>query len=168
MTSWKCLNAISLFIVTMGLILSVTAQSGGPYQITRSVIGGGGGASSGGSFDLQGTIGESVAGTTSTGGMFTVGGGFWGIGTNSPTASYSISGRVTTPIGLGLRNAIVFLTDSQGGVMRATTSSFGLYSFQNIPLGNYFVGVSSKRYRFATRSVALQSDLTNLNFVGLE
>ena len=81
----------------------------------------------------------------------------------------SISGRVTTPTGLGLRNAVVTLTDSQGGVRKATTSSFGNYTFTDVPLGQtYFVSVSSKRYRFAARSLTVDSSLTNVDFVGLE
>ena len=58
----------------------VLSQSGGSFQIEKSVIAGGGGQTVGGAFTLDGTIGETVGGTTSTGGTFALGGGFWGGG----------------------------------------------------------------------------------------
>ncbi len=86
-----------------------------------------------------------------------------------PVVLVTISGRVVTPTGLGLRNAAVSLTDSSGVRRNATTSSFGLYSFENIPAGqNYVVGVASKRYRFAAKSLMISGTLTNVDFIGLE
>jgi hypothetical protein len=55
---------------------AVTAQTGGGYTLTRSVISGGGGELSGGSYTLAGTIGQPDAGTL-TGGKYTLGGGLW-------------------------------------------------------------------------------------------
>ena len=60
--------------------ISVWPQSGGTFVIEKSVIAGGGGQTVGGAFTLDGTIGETVGGTTSTGGTFALGGGFWGGG----------------------------------------------------------------------------------------
>ena len=89
------------------------------------------------------------------------------LGPTPPTAT--VSGRVTTPTGLGLRNAIVSITDSAGVRRTATTSSFGVYSFDNVRPGEtYVIGVSSKRYRFASTSLLIQDNLANLDFVGLE
>jgi hypothetical protein len=81
----------------------------------------------------------------------------------------TISGRVTTPGGQGIRNVIVSLID-EGGVRRtATTSSFGNYLFESVVIGtNYTVTVSSKRYRFAARTIVPSSNLTSIDFVGLE
>ncbi len=59
----------------------VSAQSGGTFTITKSVIARGGGQASGGTFTMDGTIGQSVADTTSTGGTFNLQSGFW---TSSP------------------------------------------------------------------------------------
>ncbi|MEQ1606754.1 MAG: choice-of-anchor D domain-containing protein [Pyrinomonadaceae bacterium] len=85
-----------------------------------------------------------------------------------PSAIATITGRVTTPTGLGLRNAVVILTDSQNVRRTATTSSFGIYSFTNVSTGqSYTLGVSSKRYRFAPAIVNISADLT-VDFVGLE
>jgi hypothetical protein len=87
----------------------------------------------------------------------------------APTPTVIISGRVLTPGGLGVRNAVVTLTDSKGARLTATTSSFGVYSFSNIRSGDaYFIGVSSKRYRFTTRVVNVAGNLTDIDFIGLE
>ncbi len=80
-----------------------------------------------------------------------------------------ISGRVTTPGGLGLRNATVSLTDSTGVTRIATTSSFGVFRFDNVASEqNYEIGVTSKRFRFATRQVAVNGNLADVDFIGLE
>lgn len=98
----------------------------------------------------------------------------WGPSSATPTptptpSGTTISGRVTTPSGLGLRNAIVALTDSQGVRRTATTSTFGFFSFENVLTGQtYVIGVSSKRYRFAARSLLVNGILTNVDFIGLE
>ena len=81
----------------------------------------------------------------------------------------SVSGRVTTPFGIGLRNASVFITNSQGVRRTATTSSFGFYSFDNVLTGDtYTLGVNSKRYRFQPQTLPVNNDLPNVDFVGLE
>ncbi len=87
-----------------------------------------------------------------------------------PTPStVSVSGRVTTPGGAGLRNAVVSLVDSVGLRRLATTSSFGLYSFQNVaPNETYIISVSSKRYRFTPRTQLITGNVTDADFVGLE
>jgi len=69
-----------LLLVTILAVDSVWMQSGGAFQIEKSVIAGGGGRSAGGAFTLNGTIAQSVAGTNSSGGGFQVAGGFWGAG----------------------------------------------------------------------------------------
>ncbi len=164
----KKINLLSSFILLTVFAAALNAQSGGTFQIEKSVIAGGGGQSNGGVFMLDGTIGQSVAGTTSTGGAFELGSGFWGIG--APVSpGVTVSGRVTTPSGLGLRNAIVTMTDPQGFPVRATTSSFGIFSFDNIETGRtYIIGVSSRRYRFAVQMIKINGTITNLEFVGLE
>ncbi len=81
----------------------------------------------------------------------------------------SISGRVLTPDGLGIRNVTVTLTDSTGTARRVATSSFGVYSFENVPTGaSLIVGVSSRRYRFAPQSVTASANIANLDLIGLE
>ncbi len=81
----------------------------------------------------------------------------------------SVSGRVVTPSGLAIRNVIVKMTDENGSVVTATTNSFGLYSFENITPGKtYTLSAASKRYRFAPKVVSINSNLTDVDFAGLE
>ena len=81
----------------------------------------------------------------------------------------SIGGKVTSPTGLPLRNTRVILTTSAGVQTSAFTSSFGIYSFTNVPSGsNYTVSAQSKRYRFAPKTITPSANLTDLDFVGLE
>ena len=75
----------------------------------------------------------------------------------APTAAnVSITGRVTTSDGRGLRNAIVSMTDSQSVTRTARTSSFGYYRFDDVPTGeSYVVAVRSKQYTFTPRVLNL-------------
>lgn len=67
-----------LFVIVL-LSGSIFAQSGGSYVIERSVIASGGGKSSGaGIFEVEGTIGQPVAGLSAPVGSFRLISGFWG------------------------------------------------------------------------------------------
>ncbi len=81
----------------------------------------------------------------------------------------TISGQVFTAGGLGLRNALVRLIKEDGSGTVILTNSLGFYTFTQVPTGQtYLITVSSKRYRFQSRSVAPSSDLTDVDFHGLE
>lgn len=81
----------------------------------------------------------------------------------------TVGGRVTTPSGQALRNATVNMIDSMGVRRIATTSSFGIYSFNEVATGQqYTFTVSSKRYRFSPQIVQVTGPISDLNFVGLE
>lgn len=87
---------------------------------------------------------------------------------STPTFA-TVGGKVLTPDGRGLRNASVSITDSQGVRRTATTNSFGLYTFNNVSTGStYLVSVSSKRYRFTSRNLVVNDNVTNVDFVGVE
>jgi hypothetical protein len=84
-------------------------------------------------------------------------------------APMSVTGRVFTPTGQALRNVKVVLTDGQGVRRTATTSSFGVYTFDNLDSGqSYTATVVAKRYRFAPRNVSGGGNLTDFDFFGLE
>lgn len=62
------------------------AQSGGGFDLSWNTVAGGGAMlSAGGGFDVSGTIGQSLA-ATSTGADFTLFGGFWNPGALAPLA----------------------------------------------------------------------------------
>ena len=82
---------------------------------------------------------------------------------------FSIAGKVITPDGLGLRNADVKLTAPDGSSRTVTSSSFGIYSFDDVPgSSNYMLTVASKRYRFAPRTLTLEANLADINLIGLQ
>lgn len=144
--------------------LSVVAQ----FAITQSAIANGGGQnSSGGQFVADGTAGQPVAGGPTARTDFALYTGFWNTGFLAPTAaSVAVSGRVLTPNGGGLRNAIVTLTNSNGGVVSARSSSFGYYKFEDVAIGQtYIVNVNSKRFTFSPRVIAVADEITDLDLV---
>ncbi len=85
------------------------------------------------------------------------------------TTPATISGRVLTPSGLSVRNAVVTLTEPDNSQTRVTTGSFGLFSFDNVALGStVIVSVSSKRYRFTPRTLNITGNVSGLDLIGLE
>jgi hypothetical protein len=88
----------------------------------------------------------------------------------SPSAAnVSISGRVLTAEGRGIRSTAVILTDSLGNSRTAVTSSFGYYRFDEVAAGEtYVLSVSSKRYQFEPRTVNVNDNLTDVDFVAQE
>src|SRR5262245_6257011 len=77
----------ALIAVTWAWLVSTShAQSGGPFNLCWSTLGGGGGVSSNGRFAMSGTVGQAETGSLS-GGVFKVEGGFWsGITVDHETA----------------------------------------------------------------------------------
>ena len=76
-----------------------------------------------------------------------------------------ISGRVLTPTGRGLANAIVSLSNSAGKTIFATTNGFGFYRFADVEVGqSVVISVKSKRYAYAPKVVSLIDELAELDF----
>jgi hypothetical protein len=95
--------------------------------------------------------------------------GGWGIEFLAPTAAgASISGRVTTADGLGIRNAEMVLTgNALTEPMRVTTSSFGYFTFEGLQAGEtYIVTVNSRRFTFQQPSqvISLVDNVVDVNF----
>ena len=95
--------------------------------------------------------------------------GGWGLEFLTPTAAgASISGRVTTADGLGIRNADMVLTgNSLTEPLRVTTSSFGFFSFEGLQTGEtYVLTVNSRRYTFQAPSqvISLVDNAVDVNF----
>jgi hypothetical protein len=84
----------------------------------------------------------------------------------APTAAQvSVSGRVMTSDGSGLRNASVILTGSNGNSRTAVTGSFGYFRFDDVQAGETYVfSVVVKGYRFAPQAVTVNEELSELNF----
>jgi hypothetical protein len=86
-----------------------------------------------------------------------------------PTAAdVTISGRVLTPNGRGLRNAMVTVTEADGSTRTVLTGNAGSFSFPELTIPQtVVVSVRSKSYRFIPRVISLDSDLADLDFTGL-
>jgi hypothetical protein len=155
----------------LGLLLSVavTAQSGGSFQITQSAIAGGGENSAGGTFSLDGTNGQPAAGDALANFPFSMVTGFWNFAPLAPTAAgVSVSGRVLTANGQGIRNAVVTLTSAGGETRAVSTGSFGYFVFEQVRVGEtYTLSVVSVRFVFSRPSVLLTvvEDVSEMNFV---
>ncbi len=83
-------------------------------------------------------------------------------------STLTLSGRVLTPDGGGLRNAQVVLIGHDGVRRTVPTSSMGYYSFEGLSNETYRVSVTSRRYRFTERNVELNSSLADVNFIGID
>jgi hypothetical protein len=95
--------------------------------------------------------------------------GGWELAFLPLTASeVSLSGRVTTADGRGIRNAHVLVSGNSLPVpVVATTGSFGYFSFSGLTAGEtYVVTVNSQRYTFSvpSRVVTLVDNLADVDF----
>ncbi|MGH9946080.1 MAG: carboxypeptidase-like regulatory domain-containing protein [Pyrinomonadaceae bacterium] len=84
------------------------------------------------------------------------------------SSSHTLSGRVTTSSGRAVFGSQLTLDDGAGNLRFARTSSFGYYTFSDIPAGNYTVTAASKRYNFKSRTIGLSSSVSDFDFVALQ
>ncbi|MBK7394309.1 MAG: carboxypeptidase regulatory-like domain-containing protein [Chloracidobacterium sp.] len=92
----------------------------------------------------------------------THGRGLWQTPVAPPTATnVSISGRVLTAEGRGLRNAVITITDQSGNARNVMTGPMGTYRFDDLATGaTYVISVRSRRFSYEPRVVALTDELT--------
>jgi len=157
-----------IFSATVSIADSQIA-SGGNYAIEKSVIAGGGAsgntASAGGSYQIEGTAGQSAAGTKQQNGGFEFHPGFWNAApTFVPTAAeVNVSGRVLTANGGGIRNVLVTMVKSSGESRTVLSGALGCFQFDDVAPGEiYIFSVSAKRYAFSqpiqVRSISGDTD----------
>lgn len=96
--------------------------------------------------------------------------GGWGIEFLSSTAaSATLSGRVLTSDGRGIRNAVVTVTgNSLAEPLVVHTGSMGWYTFEGLRVGEtYVVTVNSQRFTFSTPSqvVSLVDNMADMDFI---
>lgn len=79
-------------------------------------------------------------------------------------AGVTVSGRVTTSTGTGIRGARV--TIGGGQAMEAITNAFGYYTFSNVPVGDTYVfSAAAKGAVFSPQVVSVTDTLTGVDFV---
>jgi len=162
-------------------VTNFTGAPAGPYVEPGSVVGGPVGDTFFGSFGFTNSNGVWSLYVRDDGGVplappDVVTGCFnggWGIEFQPRTAANaSITGRVLTAGGQGIRNAEVVLS---GGTltepMRVQTGSFGYYNFPSLETGQtYILTVNSRRFIFAvpTQVVSLTDNIADLDFIALD
>ncbi|MBV9240515.1 MAG: carboxypeptidase regulatory-like domain-containing protein [Acidobacteria bacterium] len=81
-------------------------------------------------------------------------------------ANVSVSGRVLTSSGSGIRNARVTMTDQSGDMFSAVTNAFGYYSLSDVPSGrDYMMSASARGFSFQPRAVSLTDSQSDEDFV---
>lgn len=164
-------SAKSIVVILLNIFLTVNfvfTQTGGDFEIEKSVIASGGNTSSGGSFTLESTSGQKVLDATPQGGTFQLFTGFWTPQFAPTAASVAISGKVLQANGRGIPLAIVSSTDGFGNIKIARTNIFGNFRFNNVEVGQtYIFEVSAKGYLFAPQVITVQEDISGLNFLPL-
>jgi len=83
-------------------------------------------------------------------------------------ATVSVSGRVMTSDGRGIRNVVIRLTDSQGNLRTAISNSFGYYRFNDVEAGaTYILTATGKRFSFSQPSQVLNvnDETDEVNFI---
>jgi hypothetical protein len=80
----------------------------------------------------------------------------------------SVSGRVSTADGAGIRNVLVTLVEENGNIRTSVTGTFGYFRFDEITAGQVVVvSVYAKRFRFEqpVRVVSVEKDVAELDFI---
>ena len=96
----------------------------------------------------------------------THGKGIYQIPLFEPTAApVMVSGRILSPLGTGVGNAVVSFVDESGNTRVARSNAFGYYAFEDVVVGHtYIFSVTSRRYTFAPRAVSVNEELSELDF----
>ena len=87
----------------------------------------------------------------------------------SPLATeVSVTGRVLTSTGRGVRNAMVSILSSQGIRRTVLTGPFGFYSLPNVVTGqSYTISVASRRFTYTSQTVSVNGALAGVDFIAL-
>ncbi len=146
----------------------------GPYNEPGSTVGGSGPQTFFGTFGLTNANGAwNLYARDDAGFLVAITGemaGGWGIEFLAPTAAQaSISGRVMTADGIGIRNAEMVLTgNTLETPLRVSTSSFGYFTFEGLQVGEtYVLTVNSRRFTFAvpSRVISLTDSAVDIDFI---
>jgi hypothetical protein len=147
----------------------------GPYNYPGNMVGGSGTQTLAGNF--AGTNANGIwslyitdVGTNAVNAPIGSVAGGWGLEFVATTAAQaSVSGRVLTAEGQGIRNAKVVVTgNSIAEPLVTTTGSFGYFTFDGLHTGEtYVVTVNSQRYTFSapSRVISLVDNVADADFV---
>ena len=167
----KYFTAVGLSIIIIAAVTAAQVASGGSYTLNQAVVASGGGTSNdaGNDYKVEGTAGQPAAGTLANVGTYSIRSGFWSPNPFAPTAAgASISGRVITAHGEGIRNVSVVLTGGNLFTPRTVrTGTFGNFTFEGVTVGQiYTITVQGKKYNFPQSSqvISLLDNVTDIVF----
>ena len=158
------------FIFCFASISNAQVASGGTFTLEqKSISSGGRSAGAGNIFIVEGSVGQSAAGTRMTGGAFTQIGGFWTPLPSAPTAAMvRLSGRVVRDNDIGVDKVTVTLLGGQMTSPRTVlTNPFGYFEFEDVEAGfSYVISVQHKTYSFdqSNQSISVVADETEIIF----
>jgi len=161
----KPFRVLKTFFSLLLCSVCVFAQAGETYDLSHNVVAGGGEKSTSALYKVEGTIGQSAAGTVSNGTnaatntQHSLRGGFWAFESIAPTvAAVSIGGRVLNFSGGTVSNVRISLFDASSGTERtALTNPFGHYRFEEVGVGRvYILRAESKKFTFMPEIHVLQ------------
>jgi hypothetical protein len=141
-TSTRNLIIAAFVLLSAALVFAPSAslQEGGGFTVNPSVVAGGGGSSTNASTNITGTIGQGILGSSSGGG-FTLDGGFWQA--EAPAAANSISGTISYCIDQTKKIPNAAVATTSGSPSDATTTNAsGFYQLHNLGGGPYTVASS--------------------------
>lgn len=147
--------------------LAPYGQSGAPYEIKKSVVSNGGGKSDGETYSITGTAAQAAVGVNSTGGTFSVRGGFWQPSFAPTAAGVSVTGIAVDSRGRGISKARISVTDQRGNTRSVFTNTFGYFNFEDVEAGqSYAISVRSKQYQFTnpTQVIFVGDSISDLIF----
>jgi hypothetical protein len=152
---------LTIFFAVFLAQTTARAQSVSPFEITQSVIAGGGAPSAGGAFRVEGTTGQSIAGTPSNAAPFDLQSGFWTAEFAAPpAATVTVTGRALKANGRGLPRVNVTLTEQNGDIHRTRTDPFGNFRFDNIAVGQtVIIQVFAHQYQFLPKIIAITENM---------
>lgn len=167
----KQVNIVGIvFAVTTLCTVAVKAQSGGDFAIKKGGITSGGGVaadSPNSPFAVYGLIGQPVAGPAARNGAIGVSSGMLSGNVLPTAAGVSVSGRVMTPEGRGLLNAVITITGPDGATRNTMTSGRGNFQFNDVAVGEtYVISVRSRRFSFTPQAISITDNLMGIDFVG--
>lgn len=157
------------FFLVLSFAIATFSQTSPSFNLEHNVIAAGGGQSSSANFLLEGSVGQSNAGSRSLSASFILRDGFWSFVPLAPTAAnVSVSGRVLVSKSRGISQAFVTITDPVTNLHFQTYSNhFGNFNFAGIPAGGtYIITVSHGRHLFdnPSQTVSVVDDVYDLHF----
>lgn len=160
---------IKQILVVASLTTALMAQNGGQFAVTEGVIANGGGSSTTGQYSSSGTTGQPVAGGSLSSAQYTVQSGFWKPAFAPSAALASISGRVSSSNGAGIKSVNLSIRDASSGFVLTTISGpFGYYRFDGLVVGrSYVITLTAKRFTFPSSPmlIMLDDEISGLDWV---